>query len=290
MKTNLFIAGACKSGTSFLHDFLGKQEDICASVPKEPYFFELEESERDADAYYQKYFKDHKSEAYLVDGRHRNMFFSWIPAAIHSYNKDAKLIFILRNPVERAYSHWWMWYSRRVIKSKFYKTISAEIERINNGESHMDMSPEQYAHFCKIKSPQGRIAYADSCTIVESGYYYTQINRFKALFKSNQMLILDYMEVSDLNALSQKIENFLGVPISEIGGSNAIINKAPLYKKKKYLLSKYLPKSLKTKVKELFFKKHQLDEKSGQLLKNHYKEENTKLATEFEIEFVKAWR
>ena len=289
MKTNLFIAGACKSGTSFLHDFLGKQDDICASIPKEPYFFELTEKKRNTDDYYNSCFKHHKSEAYLLDGRHRNMFFSWIPAAIHSYNKDSKLIFILRNPVERAYSHWWMWYSRRVIKSKFFRTVSYEIKRINNGEFHMDLSPDQYADFCKTKSPHGRMAYADSYTIVESGYYYTQINRFMSLFKSDQILILDYKELSNPKALSKKLENFLRVPISEISGSNEIINQAPLYKKKKYFLSKYLPKRLKTSVKELFFKKHKLDEKSRQLLKDHYEVENTKLATQFQVDFVKEW-
>tara|TARA_B100000378_G_C17985856_1_gene392111 strand:+ start:488 stop:889 length:402 start_codon:yes stop_codon:yes gene_type:complete len=130
-KANLFIAGACKSGTSFLHDFLGKNINVCASKPKEPYFFELPKEKRDEEFYVNKCFSHCNEEKYLVDSRHRNMFFEWIPKEIFNYNEDAKIIFILRDPVARAYSHWWMWYSRKIIKEKFHAAIKKEIKRLN---------------------------------------------------------------------------------------------------------------------------------------------------------------
>lgn len=105
MKVNLFIAGACKSGTTYLHHFLGQQKDICPSLPKEPYFFELTEELRDNEEYINKYFKSYNGERFLLDGRHRTMFFKWIPKAIKDYNEDAKIIFLLRELIDNNLSY-----------------------------------------------------------------------------------------------------------------------------------------------------------------------------------------
>lgn len=288
MRANLFIAGACKSGTSFLHEFLGKQNDICASDPKEPYFFELPKDERDEKVYYEKYFKSYSSEKYLVDGRHRNMFFSWIPQAIFDFNNDAKIIFILRDPIERAYSHWWMWYARNIIKTKFHKTLLREIKRISEKGLQMDFTPEEYVAHIKNESPKGRAAYADATTIVETGYYYTQISKFKKLFKEDQLLIIDYKEISNLELLSKKLERFLEIDFLSIT-QKKLINKAPEFSKPGYSIGKYLPKKMKAYLKKKFFKKQEIEEKSKILLKAHYREENRKLYEELDVEFVKQW-
>jgi hypothetical protein len=38
-KTNFFVVGNPKSGTSILHDYLDRHPDICMSSPKEPNVF-----------------------------------------------------------------------------------------------------------------------------------------------------------------------------------------------------------------------------------------------------------
>lgn len=288
MKTNIFIAGACKSGTSFLHEFLGQQKDICASNPKEPYFFELPECKRDEKVYFEKYFKEYNSEKYLVDARHRNMFFSWIPQIIYNYNKDSKIIFILRDPVERAYSHWWMWYARKIIKSKFHSSVKNEIIRISEKGFQMDYTPEEYALYIKDAAPQGRIAYADANTIVESGYYFTQISRFRSVFKENQLLIIDYNEILNLALLSKKLERFLGIEL-HLPPQNVLVNQAPEFAKLHFSLGKYFPRKWKKYIKSKFFKKQKIDEKSINLLKTYYLEENRKLYEELGVEFAKKW-
>ena len=288
MKSNLFIAGACKSGTSFLHEFLGQQKDICASNPKEPYFFELLEDSRDEKEYIDKYFKEYNSEKYLLDGRHRNMFFSWIPQAMYAYNKDSKIIFILRDPVERAYSHWWMWYSRNIIKKKFYKCIQSEINRISKEGLQMDFTPQEYVNHIKNIAPIGRAAYADATTIVESGYYYTQINRFKNLFEENQLLIIDYKEIANPETLSKKLESFLGIPFKP-NKLNTKVNKAPEFAKPNLSFGKYLPKRIKRFIKNKFFKKRKIEKRSINLLREHYRIENEKLYKELGVTFAKKW-
>lgn len=289
MKVNLFIAGACKSGTSFLHNFLGEQENICASFPKEPYFFELPKHLRDEMKYHNNYFKSFKGEKYMLDGRHRNMFFSWIPQDILNYNKDAKIIFILRNPVERAYSHWWMWYSRGITKSKFETLIKEEIKRLSSERGFMDLSPEAYIDLVKNEAPKGRMAHADIMTVVESGYYYLQIKRFKEIFNDEQILILDYEEIKDVTSLSEKLKGFLKVNINSIN-KEQIINIAPKHKKKSVgILRIFIPKKIKHILKHHFLKKSRLSKGSEHLLKEHYKGEIEKLVNELGVGFAKKW-
>ncbi|UAB81219.1 sulfotransferase domain-containing protein [Marixanthomonas sp. SCSIO 43207] len=288
MKTNLFIAGACKSGTSYVHSFLGKQPDICPSNPKEPYFFELPAEERNESMYYKKYFSDHTNEKYLLDGRHRTMFFSWMPQTIYDYNKDSKFIFILRNPVDRAYSHWWMWYARKIIKTSFHKTIRRQVTEIAQHNFFMEMTPHSYIDFVKKESYDGRMAYADAETIVESGYYFTQISRFLEIFEKNQLLILDYDEIKTPHVLATKMKEFLGISI-QVSAKEQIINKAPSYAKPKLYVSTFFPKTIKTKVKNLFFSKKSIPKKSRILLQQQYHDENKNLYEKLGITFATKW-
>lgn len=290
MKTNLFIAGACKCGTSFLHDFLGKQADICASIPKEPYFFELPKEKRNETTYFKTHFKGYKSELYLLDSRHRNMFFSSAATAIFEYNPKAKFIFILRNPVERAHSHWWMWYSRKIITKNFDNTLRKEIYNINKGEYLMDLDPNDYLDYVKNNAYQGRMAYADANSIVESGLYYRQIQNFKQYFNDRSILILDYKEIANIEVLANTLEMFLDVKIEVKNKSNEIINKAPEFYKKRNVFAKFLPVKIKFFIKNKFYKKPKIKNKTNKMLQEFYKEENNKLITCYGLNFVKKWQ
>lgn len=289
MKANLFIAGACKSGTTFLHDFLSEQEFILGADPKEPYFFELPEKSRNEDDYQKKYFETYENQKYLLDSRHRNMFFSWIPKAIHDYNAESKLIFVLRNPIDRAFSHWWMWYSRGIIKTSFVKTIKNEMKSIAQNGSFMDISPEDYEVFVREKSYQQRLAYADANTVVESGHYYEQLMRFLKYFDRDNMLILDFEMISNMSELNPVLSDFLKIEISNIDHVTRQ-NKARDHKKAKHFLAPYVPKSVKSTLKNLFFKKPKISQKSYRLLHDHFYDHNQNLVDKFGLDFVKKWQ
>lgn len=289
MKVNLFIAGACKSGTTYLHDFLSQQEDVFGANPKEPYFFELPDKLRDEAVYHSKYFEGYNNQKYQLDSRHRTMFFSWIPKMLHDYNSNAKLIFILRNPVDRAFSHWWMWYSRGVLKTSFKKSIDNEIKSIKKNGSFMNISPEEYHSFVQEKSYQKRLAYADANTILETGYYYEQIKEFKKYFNSDNILILDFKQLSNKKELISTLSTFLNIKISNFE-SNDSRNQAKKHKKTSSFLASYIPKGIKLKLKNIFLRKPEITKKVNTMLKQHYKPHNEKLINEFELHFVKEWQ
>ncbi|WP_452218803.1 sulfotransferase domain-containing protein [Lacinutrix undariae] len=288
MKANVFIVGACKSGTTNLHHFLGEQKDVCASSPKEPYFFELPIRQRDPEKYIEKYFKHYNNELFLLDGRHRNMFFNWAPAAIKSYNSAAKVIVILRDPIERAYSHWWMWYSRRVVKDGFYKHIKKELKHIKTEGLLMDMSPEKYMLYVQESAYEKRMTYADAETIVESGFYNEQLKQISKVFDEKNILIIDYKRIADKAFLSKELSTFLAIPIFNLV-TNEVKNEAKSYVKTTNPISKFIPKKIKNIIKDLLYKKPRINKKTKKLLQSIYREKDYELMENYNLEFVKHW-
>ena len=108
---NLFILGAAKCGTWTLHGCLAAQAQVCMSDPKEPFFFEAQ-FEQGLDHYHRTYFGHWNGERLIGESRHRNLYLPYVPERIHRVSPEARLIVMVRNPIERAYSHWWHWYSR----------------------------------------------------------------------------------------------------------------------------------------------------------------------------------
>lgn len=109
---DLFIVGAPKAGTSSLYELLQRSGDICMASVKEPRFFNVN---IDHDAFMsgsvtneERYLalfdscpgaklRGEASPSYLVDPD--------TPAAIYARSPEAKIIVMVRDPVDRAYSH-----------------------------------------------------------------------------------------------------------------------------------------------------------------------------------------
>lgn len=108
---NLFIPGAAKSGTSTLHDLLNQHPKICMSSSKEPYYLINDNFEYTKEEYNTKYktlFKDKPEALYKGDSSTSYMLFpNFIERVKSNVTNDVKFIFILRNPIDRIYSHYW---------------------------------------------------------------------------------------------------------------------------------------------------------------------------------------
>jgi len=142
---NFLIIGAAKSGTTSLYHYLGQHPDIFMSPIKEPKFFAhdgekiqfcgrgdqeaLHDVITDFDSY-KALFDGVKSEKAIGEASAEYLYSPRAPERIRYYIPDAKLIVILRNPVERAYSsfifmrqHW------REICETFEEALACEEER-----------------------------------------------------------------------------------------------------------------------------------------------------------------
>lgn len=100
---NLFVPGAMKSGTSALHEYLSRHPDIFMSRSKEPHYLVRQDKGID---YYDIMFGGAGQARYRGESSTGYMVSKTAVTAIGSLISDPKFIFILRNPVDRAWSHY----------------------------------------------------------------------------------------------------------------------------------------------------------------------------------------
>lgn len=105
---NFIIAGTEKAGTTSVFTYLGEHPQVCGSVTKETDFFRKEftgEQQQDRRNYARHFTRCTDAEQVVMEASpgYLGEAIEAVPR-IHSLVPDAKLLFILRNPVERLYS------------------------------------------------------------------------------------------------------------------------------------------------------------------------------------------
>ncbi|NOG58405.1 MAG: hypothetical protein HND54_11770 [Bacteroidetes bacterium] len=103
---NLLIIGAMKSGTTSLHDYLNKHPDVFMSEPKEIHYYAT--NSKMAKEEYLELFQSEKKivgtspQSYT---KCHNKYYKDIPERIYKDTPHVKLIYIVRDPIERYKSH-----------------------------------------------------------------------------------------------------------------------------------------------------------------------------------------
>jgi hypothetical protein len=192
-RVGFVVAGVQKGGTTALFDHLGEEPGLSLSREKELHFFDDERQDRDAPdvgAYHARFAP--------FDGRMRGeatpiyLYWPGALARIRAYNPAMKLIVMLRDPVERAWSHWRMEFAR-----------GAECEPFA---------------WC-IREGRARLFEADpwgfhrEFSYVERGFYGEQLGHAFSLFPRDQVLVLrsETLREAPAAALAQ-LRAFLGLP------------------------------------------------------------------------------
>lgn len=227
---SFFVVGAAKSGTTSLHVYLDQHPDIFMSKPKEPFFFEVE-YDRGPEYYYRRYFGGWNGQREVGESRHRNLYLPYIPARIHQYNPEARIIAILRNPAERAVSHWrhcfrggFDWHARGKESLELFDALQADLERIQSGAP--DWTPEEIARYATGAGDEWQGAHR---TYLDTGYYLEQLQRYEALFGRSKMhIVLADDLFHDPEKTMRGIFSFLRVDPSFAATQNySVFNDAP---------------------------------------------------------------
>jgi hypothetical protein len=144
---NLFVPGAAKSGTTSLHELLNLHPDVCMSSLKEPVYWNNPDFH---------YFNDEKKEWYcnlfqnkmaVIKGESTPSYMlypSFIENIKANYPFTPKFIFILRNPIDRAYSHYWWMVGLGLEKDVFEDAMK---KNFNKDFKPYDYYPSYYYHF-----------------------------------------------------------------------------------------------------------------------------------------------
>ena len=217
-RPNFFILGASKSGTTSLYEYLRQHPDVYCSEPKEPIFFEAE-YEKGLEFSWNKYFSGWNGESAIGDARVFNLFLPYVPPRIREVRPEARLIAILRDPVERAFSHWWHRYSRGVEELPFAEAIRENRASIDAG---LDFAGEAGERRWR------RGLYRNSITTryrlyLDLGLYAEQLERYFELFPCSQIRIVLYDDLAkDPAGVTRDLWSFLGVePTAPLADASA---------------------------------------------------------------------
>ena len=143
------IMGTMKAGTTSLYAYLRTHPEIFASKVKEPSFFTELSPTAIQIAAYQELFTGISPAAWACEASTnytKYPTFSGVPRRIHAMYPDARLIYILRHPVERIYSH----YIHNLVQGRErrgFKTavLGEDIHYLNVSRYYMQLS--QYLEF-----------------------------------------------------------------------------------------------------------------------------------------------
>jgi hypothetical protein len=126
MLPNLIIIGAMKSGTTSLCYYLDQHPEIAMAEGKELDFFIDEKNWGRGLSWYESYFnRDANILGEASPNYSKYPMFSGVPERMFPILKDAKLIYVLRDPIERIVSHYIHSYS----KGRENRTIAGALKQ-----------------------------------------------------------------------------------------------------------------------------------------------------------------
>lgn len=172
---NCFLIGGIRCATTWLYATLAELPEVAVSlVEKETHFFNthfdlgLE--------WYRNQFPHDSRARWVLDATPSYLGSPEVPSRIQEYCPDARLIAILRSPVERAYSDY--------------------CRRLNHGELTPSIADE-----LTIDSP-----------MVQHGLYYEHLQRYLEHFPREQILVLLYDDLlADPVSFFNQVREFLGI-------------------------------------------------------------------------------
>lgn len=197
-QVGVFIGGVQKAGTTSLHSYFAEHPSLLAPDRKETHFFD---DETGIDWSRPDYDRDFHRRFYGSFGTDRIAYeatpitFFWPPSIgrIMEYNPAAKFIFLFRDPVERAFSHWSMEFDRGAESLSFSRAIRAGRDRLR---SVPRLHPDQRTY-----------------SYVERGFYAAQLERALSLVPLEQIRMFSSRELACEPARTlAAIAEFLCIP------------------------------------------------------------------------------
>jgi hypothetical protein len=213
---DVLIIGAQRSGTTSLHEYVTRHPGVwSAKLTKEVHFFDLRWDQ--GPGWYRRYFparwtrlRFRRRNGYdlaAVDASPYYLFHPDVPRRAARVCPDARLIAVLRNPIDRALSQY-----KLEVKlgfedaATFEDALQRETTRLN-GEEERLLKDEHYLS----------LAYQHHSYAIR-GHYMTQLERWLKFFPRERLLVIISEELfSDPYPEIRRIYAFLGVPDREDG-------------------------------------------------------------------------
>jgi hypothetical protein len=127
--------GVPRAGTTWLHTLLAGHPDVCLPTQRKEVRFFDRHHERGLD-WYEKFFcPQDEGRRYRAIGEISPQYFYCVecPSRIHAVLPTAKLLVMLRHPVDRAYSHFGFVVQRRNYRGSFEEFLATRPNALENG-------------------------------------------------------------------------------------------------------------------------------------------------------------
>ncbi len=245
---NFIVVGANKGGTTSIYHYLHQHPEVYLSPVKEPHFFSkdidinlfkrefAQNKLQDIEKYvngdmheeyhaafirdetqYRKLFKNVKNEKAIGELSTSYLYSSVAANEIHKLIPDCKIIICLRNPIERAYSHYRMnLWTGNSNEFDFHKALL-----------------DDFDHDPKV--------WGNAHLYTEIGMYYEQVKRYIDVFGKNNVKII-FTEDMKKNAAAviREVYEFIGVDPTFVADTSKQYNEVytPKYKNLTWLLNK----------------------------------------------------
>jgi len=207
---NFIIVGFQKCGTTTLFDNLIKSPNIGMSSKKEVHFFDLSYW-RNIGWYRAQFplktnkqrFEEKNKESYLIgEASPLYIFHPLAPQRIKQSLPNVKLIVIMRNPVDMAYSHYQHYKRRNLEKKSFEEVVDDDERRYEKILKRFKNNEIRDYNLIEVEFPY-----------VSMAIYVRYLKNWLNIFPKDQFLFLKTEELNqDIKTEFKKICDFLNIP------------------------------------------------------------------------------
>ncbi|MCS3662054.1 sulfotransferase domain-containing protein [Salinibacter ruber] len=184
------LCGAQKAGTTALYEALRTHPDVCMSRPKETEFFNWRY--RRGWEWFATHFDHHDGEAAIGEASTRTMPTPEAPERIAERLSEVKLIFVLRDPAERAHSAFWYYVEQGILCQ------GADFSAFIRNEGH--------------PLRQEIMLYGD---------YYQHLDRFLQVFDHSQFLLIRHRDLlEEMRTELKRTLRFVGGDPADLGSKS----------------------------------------------------------------------
>jgi hypothetical protein len=174
-KIDFLLIGAQKSGTTTLYDWLQQVPAIFLPSIKENRYFADDEFYRQGEAWLETYYRGYAGQTVVGGAYVHLLYFPHCAERIRAYNPRMRMLTVLRDPVDRAYSAYWFARSKGWETARTFEEALG-LEAVRRVGSYQDRS---------------------ELTYLDHGRYARQLRNYYASFDRGQILVLLNEDLKD---------------------------------------------------------------------------------------------
>lgn len=211
---DFLVVGTKRGGTTSLFNYLMMHPGVLGLFPRTrqqkstDYYFQHQSQ---GDRWYRSNFHTHlfrngmeRRLGYAPMSGEASPYYIWDPriaAAAYRTNPSLKAIMLLRNPVDRAFSHWQERVPHGIEPLGFADALAAEPERLSGELERMLADPAYHSDAHDWYSYRSR------------GLYQPQLENWRSVFPAEQLLVVRSEDMyADVQGVVDEVCAFLGLP------------------------------------------------------------------------------